>query len=134
MKGIALAAAVFSLGWAASVASATEGCYYGGFGYGGYGYSDYGVQYFNEPRQPYFALHPPVYYNGIQPRTMGQSPYPYLPPIAPAGPQYPPADSDSSQPQHYVRPLMVRNPYVTDNAAAATPAASAVPPPPQPAK
>ena len=130
-----LAMLILSVCVVASSAKATDGPFYAG--YGGYGatpWGNYGGQGLNQEHRPYFAMYPPVYYSYIEPRTFGQSPYPYLPPIAPINAQVnPPAyyqqqtGQQQSAPQP-VRPLMVHNPYVTESVA--TPPALPVPPAP----
>lgn len=51
------------------------------------------------PRPPYFALHPPVYYDRIVPRAIGYSPFALPPGVVPA--------ENSVQ----VEPLSVMNPF-----------------------
>lgn len=83
---------------------------------------------------PYFALHPPVYYSGVVPRTYGYSPFayppgtmtpdlvcvvqpvtinnPYVPSTQPATPAATgPSDRAAAAPKP-VEPLVVINPYV----------------------
>ena len=71
------------LAWMALVPFRTEGSEYGSYGgvypsglpYFAYGYSGslYGLG--RLPVPPYFAIHPPVYYNTITPRPYGDSPF-----------------------------------------------------------
>jgi hypothetical protein len=94
----------------------------GYYGYGGYyGYSpDY---------VPYFAMHPPVYYNYPIARTYGDSPFPYLPGItalqtSSASPQpqmvtnqyVEQSEMSTEQADRAVVPLRIRNPFVGQSA------------------
>lgn len=64
------------------------------YGYGmGYAYN--ALSY----RVPYFAAHPPVYYDRITPRSMGQSPF-----------AYPPTFRDDVFPEAPI----IKNPYVPE--------------------
>jgi hypothetical protein len=49
-----------------------------GFGPGPYGLGFFNYGY-NQPRIPYYALYPPVYYSYPVPRTYGYSPFAYPP-------------------------------------------------------
>jgi hypothetical protein len=116
-----------------------------GFGIGGGGYGWDIAELYRElyNNLPYFALHPPVYYSEVVPRTYGYSPFAYppgvmTPDLACAPPQpvtinnpYVPAtkpatapastgDSDraASVPQS-PEPLVIINPYVTPRTAVA---------------
>ena len=102
-----------------------------GFGPGGYGlgYFNYG---YNQPRIPYYALYPPVYYSYPVARTYGYSPFAYppgtqTPQIAPAeaAVEYrnPCVPSGSAQPRPSedkmaAQPRMYLNPYVEQASAA----------------
>ena len=71
MASLTLLAAVIGLSLD-NVAEACGGCYGGGFN--GWGVNCY------EPidrQPPYFAVHPPVHYSSMVPRTYGYSPYAY---------------------------------------------------------
>ena len=57
------------------------------------------------PRPPYFALHPPVYYDRVVPRAIGYSPFAVPPGVVPA--------ENSVQ----VEPLSVMNPFYEPKAA-----------------
>jgi hypothetical protein len=111
-----------------------------GFGVGGIGFGGGGCgwdiaelyrQLYNN--LPYFALHPPVYYSEVVPRTYGYSPFAYPPgvmtpeiacapqPVSiinPYVPQSPAAPADTkSDPTAVVspqpEPLVIINPFVT---------------------
>lgn len=89
---------------------------YGGYGYGGWGQANYGqgVYQGSNFRPPYFALHPPVYYNHeIIRRPMGASPFAYPSWYAPPSQQV-----AASAPYQAPQPLMVENPYVKAKAPA----------------
>jgi len=76
------------------------------------------------PLPPYFALHPPVYYEMPIPRTYGYGPWaypPYMttPEIVDPAPEIiqnkfvpPPIKQKSDKPKVAAGPLMIRNPYV----------------------
>jgi hypothetical protein len=85
-------------------AQAVDGSYYWNWG----GCSNYPPYVgYSQQRVPYFALYPPVYYNGIVPRSYGQSPfaYPAIPPTTEA------AGAQTAPPQP--APLRIINPYVS---------------------
>ncbi len=103
----------------------------GGFGCGSYGWSSpypadltplYSVGAI--PLPPYFALHPPVYYDLPVPRTYGHGPWaypPYMttPEIVDPLPEIiqnkfvpQPVKQASEKPKVATAPLMIRNPYV----------------------
>lgn len=115
---------------------------FGGLGWGGgYDCCDFAELY----RQlynnlPYFALHPPVYYSEPVPRTYGYSPFayppgvmtpevcapqpvtinnPYVPSVSPAGTQKTVNSDRSAAVSAPIEPLVVENPYVTQNSAVA---------------
>jgi hypothetical protein len=85
------------------------------------------------PLPPYFALHPPVYYDMPVPRTYGYGPWAYLPymttpEIAEPVPEIiqnkfvpKPVKQESDKPKMAQAPLIIRNPYViqTEEALAA---------------
>src|SRR5262245_2366025 len=108
-----------------------------GFGFGGYG-GGYGWDIAALYRElynnlPYFALHPPVYYSDIVPRTYGYSPFayppgvmtpevvseaqpvtinnPYVPATKPASADVKPTDRSASASQA-PEPLVINNPFV----------------------
>ena len=113
-----------------------------------WGGSPYGVNrmYRTDREIPYFAEHPPVYYSHIVPRSYGQSPYaywpgPYTPMLSPEpvyvpnpyvpGPEEVPAKPDKSKKRKASLdksadaringgPLVVLNPYVTEQPAIAS--------------
>ena len=76
------------------------------------------------PLPPYFALHPPVYYEMPIPRTYGYSPWAYppyvsTPEIVEPGPEIiqnkfvpQPSKGKSEKPKIVSAPLKIRNPYV----------------------
>jgi hypothetical protein len=66
---------------------------------------------------PYFAVFPPVYYQGVTPRTYGYSPFAYA------------AEAPWSG-TSCAAPLVVINQYVARNAARQAPAGTAPPAPP----
>lgn len=106
-SSLALAVALVALGSSASPALAHGPYLDSSFGRGFYG-GPYGQSNLNEPTLPYYAVHPPVYYNGvIIRRSYGTSPFgtydfshdyrePFYRPHPPVAP---------------VRPLMVVNPH-----------------------
>lgn len=70
---------------------------------------------------PYFAANPPVYYSRVVPRSYGGSPYPNLPATQAVQAADPPRVvrnafvSDHVEAElAAVRPLRIRNPYVTE--------------------
>jgi len=76
MQRIFSVAVILVVALAAADAKAQWGGLPGFPGYGGYGYNGYSV--YDQDRQPYFALHPPVYYSYPPvPRTFGYSPFAY---------------------------------------------------------
>jgi hypothetical protein len=112
----------------------------GGFGIGIGGFGDCGWDLAELYRElynnlPYFALHPPVYYSEIVPRTYGYSPFAYPPgvmtpevacapqPVTINNPYVPatkPATAPAGQPtdraasvSQPVEPLVVINPFVS---------------------
>ena len=103
---IIVAAAMLALSSATNL-WACGGCQGGGFfpwfGYGGNGPAAYALG--NIPAPPYFALHPPVYYSHITPRSYGRSPF-----AAPA---------DSGVPA--TTPVRRSNPYLMAPAPTAAP-------------
>ena len=103
----------------------------GGFGYGGYVWSSpypadltplYSVGAI--PLPPYFALHPPVYYDVPVPRTYGYSPWAYPPYITTPEVVEPVPEiiqnkfvpqktkGQPKEPKVASAPLRIRNPYV----------------------
>ena len=111
--------------------SACAPAHAGGFGYGGFVWSSpypadlthlYSVGAI--PRPPYFALHPPVYYDVPVPRTYGYSPWaypPYIttPEIVEPAPEIiqnkfvpQPTKGESKKAKVASAPLKIRNPYV----------------------
>jgi hypothetical protein len=84
---------------------------------------------------PYFALHPPVYYSVPVPRTYGYSPFAYPPdvmtpeivseakPVTIDNPYVPstkpvaagPTSDQSAATRNHVEPLVIINPFVTQN-------------------
>jgi hypothetical protein len=74
-------------------------------GPGGYGLGYFNYQY-NQPRIPYYALYPPVYYSYPVPRTYGYSPFAY-----PPGVQTPEVEMST--------PLSITNPYFHGSVAGA---------------
>jgi hypothetical protein len=89
--------ALLLVGTAATTAQAQFG-----FGPGGYGLGFYNYQY-NQPRIPYYALYPPVYYSYPVARTYGYSPFAY-----PPGIMTPEAPRPTEAAEY-------RNPYVPSN-------------------
>ncbi len=70
---------------------------------------------------PYFAAHPPVYYSHVMPRAYGGSPYADLPAVRTSQAAPPPRvvrNAHVANPQEVehapVRPLRIRNPYVSE--------------------
>lgn len=70
---------------------------------------------------PYFAANPPVYYSHVVPRSYGGSPYPNLPAMqASQAADAPRVVRNAFAADHFeaelaaVRPLRIRNPYVTE--------------------
>jgi hypothetical protein len=115
------------------------GCGIGGLGFvGGFG-GDCGWDLAELYREllnnvPYFALHPPVYYSGVVPRTYGYSPFayppgvmtpdlacvvqpvtinnPYVPSATPSAPAATGSSDRAAEAPKPVEPLVVINPYV----------------------
>lgn len=104
---LALAFAVAAIQFATSTTQAQDCGYTNGLGFGyGLGYSRvYGQA---DPRIPFFALHPPVYYSRPVPRPYGFSPFALPPGIAPAEMQY--------VPQPVAEMKIIENPYVKSGA------------------
>jgi hypothetical protein len=98
-----------------------------------YGFG-YGSSIYANERVPYFSLYPPVYYKHPTPRSYGYSPFAYplgspTPPASPVAQLLPnpfcnapaPAPApDEGELADRPKPLIIRNPFVPDAAAALT--------------
>lgn len=106
----------------------------GGFGGGGCGWDIAELYRELYNNLPYFALHPPVYYSEVVPRTYGYSPFayppgvmtpdlacvvqpvtinnPHVPSTAPAAPAVTGSPDRAAEVPRAIEPLVVINPYV----------------------
>jgi hypothetical protein len=102
--------AMAAIAGAAGQSIAMDGPFYGSACWGGC----YPPFVFNGERMPYFTLYPPVYYSGIVPRSIGQSPFAY-PPVPPP----PPVAVENVVVQPTRPPLRIKNPFVVGESVSA---------------
>ena len=109
-----------------------------------YAWGGYGSSIYANERLPFYSLFPPVYYKRPIPRSYGYSPFAYplgsptptpvsVSPLLMANPFCPataPMPDEGDLTANRPRPLMIRNPFVPDAAAAFT-AAEGPPPIPR---
>ena len=96
--------------------STVSACDYGMWGdvWGNYGWNYFRapLRTGNLPTPPYFSIHPPVYYSGLQHRPYGDSPYAYYP-ERPLSATFVPGAFAST-------PRVIENPYVKGEATTAS--------------